>query len=85
MYEHLSEKLEKDYSITLREREFVEEYEALLQTMGKDAVIRRENKTKPRKKRKPSLTRPRTVDTIVIWLIYSWITNREEQCHEESL
>ena len=36
MYEHLSEKLEKDYSITLREREFVEEYEALLQTMGKD-------------------------------------------------
>ena len=44
MYEHLS-----DYSITLREREFVEEYEALLQTMGKDAVIRRENKTKPRK------------------------------------
>ena len=51
MYEHLSEKLEKDYSITLREREFVEEYEALLQTMGKDAAIRRENKTKPRKKK----------------------------------
>ena len=51
MYEHLSEKLEKDYSITLREREFVEEYEALPQTMGKDAVIRRENKTKPRKKK----------------------------------
>ena len=69
MYEHLSEKLEKDYSITLREREFVEEYEALLQTMGKDALIRRENKTKPRK-RKPPLTMPRTVDTIVIWLIY---------------
>ena len=63
MYEHLSEKLEKDYSITLREREFAEEYAALLQTMGKDAVIRRENKTKPRK---PSLTKPRTVDTIVI-------------------
>ena len=51
MYEHLSEKQEKDYSITLREREFIEEYEALLQTMGKDAVIRRENKTKPRKKK----------------------------------
>lgn len=51
MYEHLSEKLEKDYSITLREREFVEEYEALLQTMGEDAVIRRENKAKPRKKK----------------------------------
>lgn len=74
MYEHLSEKLERDYSITLREREFVEEYEALLQTMGKDAVIRRENKTKPRK-RKPPLTMTRTVDTIVIRLIYSWITS----------
>ena len=73
MYEHLSEKLERDYSITLREREFVEEYEALLQTMGKDAVIRRENKTKPRKK--PPLTMTRTVDTIVIRLIYSWITS----------
>ena len=51
MYEHLSEKLEKDYNITLREREFMEEYKSLLQTMGKDAVIRRENKTKPRKKK----------------------------------
>ena len=51
MYEHLSEKLEKDYSITLREREFMEKYEASMQTMGKDAVIRRENKTKPRKKK----------------------------------
>lgn len=51
MYEHLSEKLESDHGLTLREREFVEEYEALLQTMGKDAVIRRENKTKPRKKK----------------------------------
>ena len=46
MHEHLSEKQEKDYGLTLRERKFVEEYEALLQTMGKDAVIRRENKTK---------------------------------------
>ena len=51
MHEHLSEKQEKDYGLTLRERKFVEEYEALLQTMGKDAVIRRENKTKPRKKK----------------------------------
>jgi len=51
MYEHLSEKLEKDRGLTLREREFMEEYESLLQTMGKDAVIRRENKTKPRKKK----------------------------------
>ena len=47
----MSEKLEKDQGLTLREREFVGEYEALLQTMGKDAVIRRENKTKPRKKK----------------------------------
>ena len=51
MYEHLSEKLEKDQGLTLQEREFMEEYESLLQTMGKDAVIRRENKTKPRKKK----------------------------------
>ena len=29
----------------------MEEYEALLQTMGKDAVIRPENKTPPRKKK----------------------------------
>ena len=43
MYEHLSEKLENDHSLTLREREFMEEYEALLQTMGKDAVIRRDD------------------------------------------
>ena len=46
-----SEKLENDHGLTLREREFTEEYESLLQTMGKDAVIRRENKTKPRKKK----------------------------------
>ena len=51
MYEHLSEKLENDHSFTLRERKFMEKYEASLQTMGKDAVIRRENKTKPRKKK----------------------------------
>ena len=51
MYEHLSEKLENDHGLTLREREFMEEYESLLQTTGKDAVIRRENKTKPRKKK----------------------------------
>ena len=51
LFEHLSEKLENDHGLTLREREFVEEYEALLQTMGKDTVIRRENKTKPRKKK----------------------------------
>ena len=74
MYEHLSEKLENDHGITLREREFMGEYEALLQTMGKDAVIRRENKPN-QEKRKPPLTMSRTVDTIVIWLICSWITS----------
>ena len=51
MYEHLNEKLEKDQGLTLREREVMEKYEASLQTMGKTAVIRRENKTKPRKKK----------------------------------
>ena len=51
MYEHLSEKLENDQGLTLQEREFMEKYEASLQTMGKDAVIRRENKTPPRKKK----------------------------------
>ena len=51
MHEHLIEKLEKDQGLTLRKREFMEKYEASLQTMGKDAVIRRENKTKPRKKK----------------------------------
>ena len=69
MYEHLSEKLENDHGLTLRERKFVEEYEALLQTMGKDAVIPERTK-QSREKRKPSLTMPRTVDTMVIWLIY---------------
>lgn len=51
LYAHLSEKLENDHGLTLREREFMEEYKSLLQTMGKDTVIRRENKTKPRKKK----------------------------------
>ena len=51
MYEHLSEKQGNNHGLTLREREFMKEYGALLQSMGKDAVIRRENKTKPRKKK----------------------------------
>ena len=38
-------------SLTLRERQFMEEYAALLEEKGKDAVIRRENKTKRRKKK----------------------------------
>ena len=38
-------------SLTLRERQFMEEYAALLETAGRDAVIRRENKTKRRRKK----------------------------------
>lgn len=49
LYDHLCEKSER--SLTLRERQFMEEYAALLETAGRDAVIRRENKTKPRKKK----------------------------------
>ena len=51
MYEHLSEKLENDHGLTLREREFMEKYEASMQTMGKDTVIRRENKTEKKESR----------------------------------
>ena len=69
MYKHLNERKEQGGALTLRERQFMEEYGALWETMGKDAVIRRENKTR-REKRKPPLTMPRTVDTMVIWLIY---------------
>ena len=49
-YQHLQEKQESGGSLTLREQEFFRVFGELLQTMGKDAVIRRENKTKPRKK-----------------------------------
>ena len=50
-YQHLQEKQESGGSLTLREQEFFRVFGELLQTMGKDAVIRRENKTKPRKKK----------------------------------
>lgn len=49
-YQHLLEKQEAGGGMTLREREFFRVFGEHLQTMGKDAVIRRENKTKPRKK-----------------------------------
>lgn len=49
-YQHLQEKQEAGGSLTLREREFFRVFGELLQTMGKNAVIRPENKTKPRKK-----------------------------------
>ena len=51
MYEHLSKQQENSHSLTLRERKFMEEYEVLLQTMGRDTMIRRENKAKPRTKK----------------------------------
>ena len=50
-YQHLQEKQEAGGSLTLREQEFFRVFGELLQTMGKDAVIRRENKTPPRKKK----------------------------------
>ncbi len=51
MYKHLCKKLENGGSLTMQESRFVEEFGALQKTQGKAAVIRRENKTKPRKKK----------------------------------
>ena len=50
MCDHLCGKPE--HSLTLRERQFLEEYSKIAKKQGKDAVIRRENKTKRRKKKK---------------------------------
>ena len=50
-YQHLLEKQEAGGSMTLREREFFRVFGEHLQTMGKNAVIRPENKTPPRKKK----------------------------------
>lgn len=49
MYDHLCKKPE--HRLTLRERQFLEEYSKIAGKQGKDAVIRRENKTKRRKKK----------------------------------
>ena len=49
--QHLQEKQEAGGSLTLREQEFFRVFGELLQTMGKNAVIRPENKTPPRKKK----------------------------------
>ena len=49
MYDHLCSKQEN--GLTLRERRFLEEYSKIAKKQGKDAVIRRENKTKRRKKK----------------------------------
>lgn len=48
MYKHLLERQKKGLYLPLRERQFIEEFEALIAELGKDAVIRRENTTKPR-------------------------------------
>ena len=49
MYDHLCDKPE--HSLTLREHQFLEEYSKIARKQGKDAVIRRENKTKRRRKK----------------------------------
>lgn len=54
MFGYLYSKREQGKSLTLRERQFIEEYSVLAEEQGKDAVIRRENKTN-RRKRKPPL------------------------------
>ncbi len=51
MYKHLLERQKNGLYLTLRERQFIEEYTALLAELGKEAVIRRENTTKPRNKK----------------------------------
>ena len=50
-YQHLQEKQAAGGSLTLREQEFFRVFGELLQTIGKNAVIRPENKTPPRKKK----------------------------------
>ena len=52
MFEHLCGKHKNGSSLTLRERQFIKEYSTVAEKQGKDAVIRRENKTKTRKKKK---------------------------------
>ena len=49
MYDHLCTKPEN--GLTLRERQFLEEYSKITRKQGKDTVIRRKNKTKRRKKK----------------------------------
>ena len=49
MYDHLCTKPEN--GLTLRERQFLEEYSKITRKQGKDTVIERENKTKRRKKK----------------------------------
>ncbi len=51
MYDHLMEKQRSGGFLTLRERQFIEEFGALVKLYGKAAVIVRENTTKPRNKK----------------------------------
>lgn len=51
VYDYLLKKRNGGGSLTLQERQFLDEYGLLLKTYGKDAVIIRENTTKPRKKK----------------------------------
>lgn len=51
VFDYLLEKQNGGGSLTLRERQFLEEYDLLLKAYGKDAVILRENKSKQRKKK----------------------------------
>lgn len=54
MVDYLHSKRKQGKSLTLRERQFIEEYSALAEEQGKDAMIRQENKNN-RRKRKPPL------------------------------
>ena len=56
MFGYLYSKRERGKSLTLRERQFIEEYSALAEEQGKDVVIRRENKTNRRKGKPPLAT-----------------------------
>ena len=51
MYDHLCGKQEHGGSLTLRERQFLEEYSKIARKQRKAPVIRRENQTKRRKKK----------------------------------
>ena len=64
LYAHLCQMQDEGKSLTLREQQFMEEYAALLGEKGKDAVIRRENKTKRRQEKKLSLTAARAASNI---------------------
>ena len=53
MFDYLHSQQERGKRLTLRERQFLMEYSVLAEEQGKDAVIRRENKTN---RKKPPLT-----------------------------